>query len=75
MRIQVRVQPRASKEEVIKNSDENIKVYLKSAPVDGKANSALVRVLSEYFDVNKSKIRIITGKHSRNKIVEILKAG
>jgi uncharacterized protein len=71
MRISVKVQPRSSKEQVVKNPDTGIKVYLKTAPVDGKANVALVRILSEYFSVNKSKIKIITGRQSRNKIVEI----
>jgi uncharacterized protein len=71
MRISVKVQPRSSKEQVVKNPDTGIKVYLKTAPVDGKANVALVRILSEYFSVNKSRIKIITGRQSRNKIVEI----
>jgi uncharacterized protein len=72
MRIGVKVQPGSSKEQVVKNPDTGIKVYLKTAPVDSKANAALVRVLSEYFSVNKSKIKIITGKQSRNKVIEIV---
>jgi len=36
-----------------------------------KANKALIGVLSEYYKVKKSDIRIIAGGTSRNKIVEV----
>lgn len=71
MRISVRVQPGSSKEQVVKTPDTGIKVYLKTAPVDGKANAALVRILSEYFSVAKSKIKLVAGKQSRNKVVDV----
>ena len=71
MRISVKVQPGSSKEQVVKNPDTGIKVYLKTAPVDGKANAALVKVLSEYFNVAKSKIKLVAGKQSRNKVVDV----
>jgi len=71
MRIQVKVQPESSKEEVVKGAGGGLKVYLKASPVDGKANLALIRILAEYFDVKKSVIRIITGKTSSKKIIEV----
>jgi uncharacterized protein len=72
MRISVKVQPRASKERVVKTLDAGLKVYLNASPVDNKANEALIRILAEYFSVNKSKIKIITGRQSRNKIVDVI---
>jgi uncharacterized protein len=72
MRISVKVQPRASKEYVVKTPDAGIKVYLNAPPVGNKANESLIRILAEYFSVNKSKIKIITGRQSRNKIIEIV---
>ena len=71
MRIQVKVQPKSSREEVVQGPDGKLKAYLKASPVDGKANSALIKILAEYFNVKKAGIRIITGKQSRNKLIEI----
>lgn len=73
MLINIKVIPRAKKNEVIKIDDKNYRVRLTAAPVDGKANEALVKLLSEYFDVTKSGIRIVRGERGREKIVEIEK--
>jgi hypothetical protein len=44
-----------------------------NAPAEkGKANLRLIEVLSEYFGVPKSAIRIIKGWKTRNKTVEIV---
>jgi uncharacterized protein (TIGR00251 family) len=49
-----------------------ISVSIKSAPERGKANAELVKKLSRYFGVDPSRIRIVSGLISRNKIVEII---
>jgi hypothetical protein len=73
MKIQVRVLPRSSKNEVVgKMSDGTLKVKLTTAPVEGKANEALVEILAEYFETKKNKIKIVSGLASKNKIIEIL---
>jgi len=71
VRVSVKVQPRASKEQVLRNPDGTLKVYLKVAPTDGKANKALIEILAGYCSVKKSNIKIVTGKLSRNKIIEV----
>ena len=71
MRISVKVQPRSSKNEVVKSADGTFKVYLTKAPTDGKANKALIDILAEYFKIKKSEIKIVSGKTSKNKIIEI----
>lgn len=70
MRLSIKVLPRSSKNEVIKTAD-GFKVKLTAAPVDNKANAALIKLLSEYFKISKSKIEIIKGERGKNKIVEI----
>ncbi len=72
MRISVKVQPRASREEIQEISD-GLKVYLKESATDGKANEALRRVLGKHFNVAKSFVTIIRGEQSRNKVIEINK--
>ncbi|HLC70353.1 MAG TPA: DUF167 domain-containing protein [Patescibacteria group bacterium] len=72
MKIKLRVLPRSSKNEVVgKMSDGTLKIKLTTAPVEGKANEALVELLAEYFSTKKSKIKIVSGLTSKNKIIEI----
>ena len=71
MRLSVKVQPRSSNSRVEKKADGSLKVYLQTAPVDGKANKALIEVLAEYLKVRKKDISIVTGETSRKKIIEI----
>jgi len=72
MRIYVKVTPRSSKNEVVQISEGEYKVKLTAAPVDGKANEALIDILSKHFRVAKSMIEIVGGKSTKTKIVDIL---
>ena len=47
------------------------KVSVKEAPVDGKANEAIIKTLAGYFDISKSSIKLISGQSSKQKIFEI----
>lgn len=71
MKISVRVKPGAKKENLERVDDTNFIAHVKAPPVEGKANDALVRLLSDYFGVPKSKILIIKGTTSKYKVVEI----
>ncbi|HEX8974405.1 MAG TPA: DUF167 domain-containing protein [Patescibacteria group bacterium] len=71
MRIYVHASPRSSRNEVIKISEGEYKVKLTAAPVDGKANDALIEILSKHFKVAKSSIRIVGGKTAKIKMVDI----
>lgn len=51
---------------------KNLTVYLREKPVDGAANTALVKLLAKHFDVAKSCVIIRSGASSRHKIVEII---
>ncbi len=70
MKIYVRVKPSSKKAGIEKKGDTYI-VRVKSPPVEGKANKELVEILSDYFGVPKSSIRIVRGMSGRNKVVEI----
>jgi uncharacterized protein (TIGR00251 family) len=73
MKIKIRVLPRSSKNEVVgKMADGTLKIKLTAPPVDGKANDALIKLLSEYFNQPKNKIKIVAGATSKNKVVELL---
>lgn len=71
MLIQIKVIPRSSKNQIIKQPDGSLRIKLTAAPVNGKANNALIELLAEHFDVSKSKIKIVRGQTSKTKRVEI----
>ncbi|MDI9645452.1 MAG: DUF167 domain-containing protein [Archaeoglobales archaeon] len=70
MRISVKVKTNSKVRKVEKIGEEYL-VYLRSPPIEGRANSELFEILSEYFNVPKSSIRIIAGQKARKKILEI----
>ena len=70
MKIKVKVFTRSAKEEVVQQAD-GYTVRVKSAPQDGKANEAVVRLLARHFGVTRSAVSIVRGLTVRNKIVEI----
>lgn len=66
--LRVKIQPNCSKNEIIER-DGQIKVKLTAAPIEGKANKALIEFLSETFKVPKTSITIVKGETSREKTV------
>lgn len=69
--LSVRIQPRASKNELLHQADGTLKIRLTAPPVDGAANEALIRFLSDLFSTPKSHIEIVSGHTGRDKIVRI----
>jgi len=76
-RIRVRLQPRASKNELKgwkedpTTGEKVLQARVTAPPVDGKANKALIALLAREFKTPKSKIQIVQGKSSRDKLVEL----
>ena len=71
VRFTVHVQPRASRTEIAGVHGDALKVRLAAPPVDGAANEALVRFLSESLGVPRRAVKIIHGASSRTKRVEV----
>ncbi len=67
----VRIQPRASKNELVAMEGGGLKIRLTAPPVDGAANEALVKFLATVLSVPKSHVEIVSGHTSRDKIVRI----
>ena len=70
-RINVYVQPRASKTAVVGMHDGAVKIRLAAPPVDGAANAALVEFVADQLGIVKSRVRITAGLASRRKTVEV----
>lgn len=71
MRISVTVKPRGRATAVVRIDEGNYKVTVTAAPEGGKANVAVIAALADYFNVAKSQVRIVIGKTSREKLIEI----
>lgn len=67
----VRVQPRASRSEIIGELDGALKLRLAAPPVDGEANAELIRFLAKLFGVTRRQVSILSGQTSKNKLVRI----
>ncbi len=72
MKISLSVKPNSRISAIEKLADGSLAVHLKSAPVDGKANEELIRVLSKHFHVPQQSIIIRKGGSGKKKVVEIL---
>lgn len=70
-RIDIYVQPRASKSEIAGLHDGRIKIRLAAAPVDGAANAELVSFVAQRLGIAKSKVRVVAGESSRRKVLEV----
>lgn len=73
--LKVRVQPRASRDEIVGLMAGQLKLRLKSPPVDGAANQQLVRFLAKQLKVPQQDIELIRGQTSRDKLVAIAESG
>lgn len=47
------------------------KVEVREPPVDGKANKAIVRSLAKYFNTSQSRVVLVKGESSKNKVFEV----
>ena len=69
-KLSIKVIPGSSRN-MLKQEGESIKVHLTAPPIDGKANEALVKFLAKHYNVSKSRVEIIKGHKSRDKVVKI----
>jgi uncharacterized protein len=67
----VRVQPRASREEIVGVVEGALKIKLLAPAVENRANEALVDLLATVLKTSKSAVRIRSGEQSRTKRIEV----
>lgn len=71
LRLTLKIQPKASRDEVCGLHGDAIKVRITAPPVDGKANAHLIKYLAKQFKVAKSAVTVISGESGRNKRIAI----
>jgi len=73
LRLNIFLQPGASRNALIGVHNQAVKVSLTSPPVAGEANKQLIQFLAALFKVKKSSVDILSGEHSRHKHVIVYK--
>lgn len=71
MIIYVEAHPNSKRTELEKIDENHFKIYVKSPPVEGKANREIIEILSKYLKVPKSLIKLKRGEKGKHKIFEI----
>jgi uncharacterized protein (TIGR00251 family) len=69
--IEVRLQPRAPRNEIVGERNGRLLVRVTAPPVDGRANAALCKLLARHHGVAPSKVAVVRGESSRDKLVRI----
>jgi len=71
MKILIKAKPGAREESIQQIDEDHYIVSVKEPPIQGRANSAIIKVLAQHFNLSQSAIKIVSGYASRNKIIEI----
>jgi len=69
--LSVHVQPRASANQLAGLQGDALKIKLTSPPVEGAANKALIEFMAQLLGLAKSRIQVLKGGHSRQKLLRI----
>ena len=70
MIIEVRVITNAKKKE-LKFEGDSLKVKITALPKEGRANTALIEYLAEFFGVKRSEVKIIKGEYGKRKLISL----
>lgn len=70
--VDVHVQPRAARDEVLGIYDGRLKIRISAPPVDGKANRYLIGFLAQVFGVPRRDILLLAGETGRDKRFRIV---
>jgi uncharacterized protein len=74
-RVRLRVSPGAGRAQVVGRHGDAWKVRVTAAPEQGRANDAVLRLLSEVLAVPRDALVLVSGHGARDKIVELTGLG
>lgn len=66
----IRVTPKASRERIVQDQGQ-VRIYVTVVPEGGKANAAVLRLLSKALGVPKSRLSITRGETGRDKSIRV----
>ena len=69
--LSIKLQPRASANEIGEALGNELRVKVTAPPVDSAANEALIRFLADTLDCARSRVELVRGQTSRHKVVKL----
>ena len=69
--VHVRVQPRASRDEIVAWQGDALRMRVSAPPVEGEANVAVTKVLARALGVAPSSVAVVRGERARDKVVRV----
>ncbi len=69
--IKIKVQPGASKSEIVGMQGDRLKIRIKAPPVEGKANEECIATLAKALGLRKRDVEIVSGEKGRDKTLKI----
>ncbi len=67
----IKLYPKSKKQKIVKISDKKIEIWVKSKAEQNRANLEMIEILSDFLNIEKAKIRIISGNHRPIKMGEV----
>jgi uncharacterized protein (TIGR00251 family) len=67
----IRLQPRAKRNAIVEERDGVLRVSVAAAPVDGRANAALCKLIAKRAGVARGRVSVVRGERSREKVVQV----
>ena len=72
MYIKVKVNPLSKKVSILPKGKDSFEVFVKSKPEKNAANKELVKILSDFLEIEEKRMKIIKGSRGKSKIIKIL---
>ena len=72
MKISVKIKLNSRyREEVVANDNGSLTIYTKAPAIEGRANLAAIKLVAKHYGVAPSRVKLVRGTTSRNKVFEI----
>jgi uncharacterized protein (TIGR00251 family) len=72
IRLEILVQPRASRTRVVGPHGDRLKIQVAAPPVEGEANDALVRHMAQLFGIPRRDVEVLSGESGRRKAIRLI---
>ncbi len=71
LELRVRLQPKASRDEIVGPREDELKIRITAPPLEGRANAHLIRFLAGQFGVPRRQVTLLSGEKGRSKRLRI----
>jgi uncharacterized protein (TIGR00251 family) len=72
MKFFLKVKPGAKQEKIEQINENTFSIWVKEPAKENKANFAVLEAMAGYFGVSLGHIRLVSGAHSKEKVIEVI---